>query len=291
MNDRSLDQLLNAWIDLGPTTAPDRVADAARLEVATTRQLPAILSRWAPRRFPLMNIYAKVALATAAVVVAALLGYNYLVAPNVGGPRLFGPEPTPVPTPSPIPVPTLEMGAGSLSAGSYRITDVDPFSITITVPTGWESLAVPAMVWSVEDEKAIVAYVTVDDLFADPCDPEQGNLGVGPSADDLAEALATYPGINVNSTTAVTISGFAGTRVDFTSTDVGCPGGDASLWTTQPAGTDSSHPGAGAGLQQFWILDVDGERLVIAVAAPVSAPPQRLEDVSSIVNSTVIEVP
>ena len=42
-----------------------------------------------------MNITAKVALATAAVVLAALLGYNYLVAPNVGGPRLFAPDPTP----------------------------------------------------------------------------------------------------------------------------------------------------------------------------------------------------
>ena len=97
MNDRNFDQLLNAWMDLGPTTAPDRVADAARLEAAATRQLPAIVSRWAPRRFPLMNTYAKVALATAAVVLAALLGYNYLVAPNVGGPRLFVPDPTPTP--------------------------------------------------------------------------------------------------------------------------------------------------------------------------------------------------
>ena len=55
MNDRNFDQLLNAWMDLGPTTAPDRVADAARLEAAATRQLPAALSRWAPRRFPVMN--------------------------------------------------------------------------------------------------------------------------------------------------------------------------------------------------------------------------------------------
>src|SRR6187549_1032504 len=98
MNDRTFDQLLNAWLDLGPTTAPDRVADAARLEAAATRQLPAILSRWAPRRFPIMNTTAKVILATAAVVLAAALGYNYLVAPNVGSPRLFAPDSTPTPS-------------------------------------------------------------------------------------------------------------------------------------------------------------------------------------------------
>ncbi len=41
-----------------------------------------------------MNNIAKLGLAAAAVVVAALLGYTYLVAPNVGGP-----EPSTSPSP------------------------------------------------------------------------------------------------------------------------------------------------------------------------------------------------
>ena len=48
-----------------------------------------------------MNTAAKFGLAAAVVVVAALLGYNYLVAPNVGGPSLGDPTPTPSPTPTP----------------------------------------------------------------------------------------------------------------------------------------------------------------------------------------------
>ena len=132
-----------------------------------------------------MNTTAKVILATAAAVFALALGYNYLLAPTVGGPRLFVPEPTPTPVWSSgsgptrgtgLGAPNLEIGLGG-SAGSYRITDFEPFSITITVPAAWESLAVPAMVWSADDEKATVAYFTVDDLFADPCDPTQGYLG------------------------------------------------------------------------------------------------------------------
>src|SRR5688572_9603694 len=118
MNEHSFDQLLDAWMDLGPTNAPDRVADAARLEVRTTRQRPAFLSRWATRRFPEMNNMAKLGLAAAAVVVAALLGYTYLVAPNVGGP-LFG-DPSPSPTPTP---PTLS--AGPMVAGTYGLTTAD----------------------------------------------------------------------------------------------------------------------------------------------------------------------
>src|SRR5688572_32515628 len=93
MNEHSFDQLLDAWMDLGPTNAPERVADAARLEVRTARQRPAFLSRWATRRFPEMNNTMKFALGAAAVV-AAVLGLAYFVAPNVGGPGPSDPLPT-----------------------------------------------------------------------------------------------------------------------------------------------------------------------------------------------------
>ena len=48
MNDSSLDQLLDAWVELGPNVAPARVADAARLEIRSTRQT-AIPKWWPPR--------------------------------------------------------------------------------------------------------------------------------------------------------------------------------------------------------------------------------------------------
>ena len=67
MNDRNLDQLLDAWMDLGPNAAPARVAEAARLEARTTRQ-SAIPVEWRPLRFPEMNNTAKLALGAAAVV-------------------------------------------------------------------------------------------------------------------------------------------------------------------------------------------------------------------------------
>ena len=47
---------------------------------------------------------AKLGLAAAAVVVAALLGFNYLVAPNIGGPGLGDPTPQPTPISSPSPL-------------------------------------------------------------------------------------------------------------------------------------------------------------------------------------------
>ena len=134
--DRDATRIVRSWLQTDDNESADRVLDAVLDQLDTT---PQRRPRWVAWRFSDMNTYAKVALATAAVVVAALLGYSYLVARNVGGPSLVPsePTPTPVPTPSSTPVPTLEMGAGALNAGSYRITDVEPFSITITVPAGW----------------------------------------------------------------------------------------------------------------------------------------------------------
>ena len=51
-----------------------------------------------------------------------VLGYNYLVAPNVGGPRLFAPDPTPTPSPSILAAIDFTQHAGegrALQPGSY----------------------------------------------------------------------------------------------------------------------------------------------------------------------------
>lgn len=289
MNDRTFDQLLNAWMDLGPTSAPDRVADASRLEARSTRQT-AIPPWWPPRRFPEMNNMVRVGLVAAAIVAAALLGFTYLIVPNVGGPVLFGePSPTPEPTPEHA---ALITGSGYLEPGVYAIDQLPPMQITITVPPGWESLAVPAMVWSIDNDKATVGYMYITDLYADPCDTAQGTAGVGPTAGDLGQALANFPGISVDAQTDITISGYSGTRLDYTSTELACPDGqDAALMTAHPGPTeDSNHPGETAGINRWYILDVEGERLVIGASVHENAP-HRLDDVEAIVESTTIDIP
>jgi len=92
MNDRNVDQLLDAWMDLGPNVAPARVAEAARLEAGSTRQT-ATRQWWPTRRFPEMNTMAKLALSAAAVVVAAVVGFSVLGGGNIGGPGIADPTP------------------------------------------------------------------------------------------------------------------------------------------------------------------------------------------------------
>ena len=105
----------------GSTPLPDEVRDAIRAQLPSTQQRPAW---WPVRRFPEMNSMMKLGLAAAAVVVAALLGYNYLVAPNIGGRGLGDPSSSP-PASTPSVGRHRLSGRRQLEAGTYRVTRLD----------------------------------------------------------------------------------------------------------------------------------------------------------------------
>jgi hypothetical protein len=92
------------------------------------------------------GIAAAVAIAAAAVVVVTLLGYQILVAPNVGGPGPLIPTATPTPVPTPTVVPLPRGTGGQVDAGTYRLgpgTGVDSAGnailppMTLTIGEGW----------------------------------------------------------------------------------------------------------------------------------------------------------
>jgi hypothetical protein len=282
MNEHSFDQLLDAWMDLGPTNAPDRVADAARLEVRTTRQRPAFLSRWATRRFPEMNNTMKFALAAAAVI-AAVVGLAYFVTPNVGSPGPADPSLTVQPDPASTQA-VLDQQEGLLAAGSYLIDNVDPMRITVAVPEGWQKNAVPAAVWTPNSE-AHIGFATVDNVFADPCSSGSGlaDPAVGPTVDDLVSALQGLAGIEVTAPTDVTVDGFSGKSLELTAPDDTCA--ESALWIIQPA-NEAMPLEAHA---QVWILDVDGNRLVITAQDRPGAVALNVEQMHAMVDSLQIE--
>lgn len=236
-----------------------------------------------------MNTTVRWALAAVAVVAAAVIGYAYLVAPDVGGPTPDDPDPTP----STALTGDLGTARGALTPGTYAINDVEPFRITMTVPSGWERNLVPAMVWSSTEVKATVGFFRVDDVFADVCDEAQGWVGIGPTVEDLAEALADIPGMTIVSETSATISGYSGTVLDISSSDPGCAEGvEPLLLTAIPGYVDRPHPGdSDVHFSRWYILDVDGERLVIQAAVPRSLPESIAADVDGMLESVRIEVP
>ena len=290
---RNLDQLLDAWMDLGPNVAPARVAEAARLEARSTRQT-AIARWWLPRRFPDMNNAAKLALGAAAVMVAALIGFNYLVRPNIGGPV----HPSqPASTHGPVAsiaadLPVLSDQSGPLEPGRYVMTEVEPLRIAITVPDGWTRNIAPATVWT-ENSTVHIWFGRVNNLYADPCDDPAGEPMVpplGPTAKDLADALASYDGIDAT-VSNVTVSGFAGYHVELS---VAEPAGDwcggaSRLWDIEQ-GEQLGLPGR-FGTLRVWTFDVNGDRLVLAGDVRAAAGTADVAGLHTIIDSLEIQAP
>jgi hypothetical protein len=279
-------RIVRSWLDEGVTALPDRVLDAV------LDQLPATPQRrpsWLARRTPTtVNRFVGFGLAAAAVVILAIVGIQLIGGSNIGNPP---PHPSPSPEPTHLAPTTLVPGSGPLEPGDYLIADFDAFTVTVTIPSGWESLVVPAQVWGPGENRPAVGYATVEGLFADVCDPSQGYLDVGPTVDDLVQALGVFPGLYVAQTEDVAISGYEGTRVELTGAGIDCDGSEPLWMTTQPGSVDRPHPTTFWGQSQLTILDVDGNRLVIIATVPANSEPEAASDVEAMINSTVIEAP
>ena len=110
-----MDELLDTWMDLGPTVAPSRIAEATRDEIRITHQRR--VTWWPARRFPIMNnTKVRFGLAAAAVIVIALLGIRFL--PN----NVAGPGVTPHSGTHPHSDPSTERPGPAASGPDIRLT-------------------------------------------------------------------------------------------------------------------------------------------------------------------------
>jgi len=95
-DDRSLERAARSWLEIGPTQAPDRVVEAALLQIETTTQERDLRIPW---RFSHMTTPAR--LAFAAVISALLIGGTFFIV-KPGQPAVGGPGPSPTAT-APVP--------------------------------------------------------------------------------------------------------------------------------------------------------------------------------------------
>ncbi len=130
------------------------------------------------------------------------------------------------------------------------------------------------MIWSADDNKATFVVTSVDNLYADPCDPlrQLRDPAVGPSVDDLVAALAAVPGWEFSAPTDIVVDGFAGQYVEYVSST---PSGDCAdpwLWNLNNSDPPDQPAPTGDDVSGIRIIDVDGTRLVITTN---SFPPSR----------------
>jgi hypothetical protein len=300
--DRDTTRLVRSWLEEGVTALPDRVLDAVLDQVPAT---PQRRSWWPARRFTSLNTYTKFAMAAAAVLVVAVVGYNML--PNrggTGGPSV-SPSPTAVaPSASPTSPTMLEQArpaacgpAGGaldcLAPGTYRLSgDVWPGVVTMEVPVGWFE-------WlPLTDRDAYDALLVSDatnggsgwglvfsvpgSVAKDPCDAAKGRFGRAETdtVDELVAAMSRWPGFQATAPVPVTVGGYGGQLVELTSTrtTTDCPNG--SVWTNPQGGSVDAYPMVGttgkARTGTYRIVDVNGTLLVIVTTDFPETSPNEL---------------
>ena len=152
-----------------------------------------------------------------------------------------------------------------------------------------------------------VSITTVTNLVRDGCnDHSWADPPIGPSVDDLATALADLTPFQVTSPPKdVTIYGYSGTQLELTVPDLpvegegddlrftGCIDGNLKSWvafidTAEPGDAFYGYTGPGYS-EEFWILDVEGTRLMIAAERSPGSPARDLAELQAILDSIRIE--
>lgn len=257
----------------GMTPLPDGVRDAIRAELPGTKQVgPAsgltrflIMTRSLPAP-------ARYGLAAAAVVVAVVLGVNFLNRAPVGAqPSTPSPSATAVAT-NPGPWSLLDAPrSGNMPAGDYYL-DISayPGRIDVSVPEGWryffsgttpQASDLHAILVDSQDIAAPnlsewgTAFSVLNKVQVDPCNPAAGTMdpSVTESAETLATAIESWTDLSPK-VDDVTVGGLPGKRIELSST---C---EAKLFDSPYGFVFNIHPVANP---QFTFLDVGGSVLVI----------------------------
>ena len=287
---RDPDVLIRAFLDEGQTDLPDRAFDAVRRDIHHTRQRM-VLGPW---REPRMSIFARVAIAAAAVVAVGLAWVTFGPARNGIGTQ---PTPTPSPTASPRGLPFGDQELPLVPGASYITADPFLVRVTFTAPDGWVGrLGAQYLAFTNPTGRDAPAYGVVFGIFdkvaADPCNYDRGFKGAlpGSSVDALVTALTAVPGLEASTPIDVTVDGYAGKQLTLTApaSFEGCtlsPNGDYAVWQL---GMDTNNPFIAGQRDRLWILEVDGQRLVIDLPEAPDQSAQERADAQAVFDSIQI---
>ena len=290
--DRDVTRIVRSWLNEDRHEDADRVLNTVLDQLDTTPQRRSWWSAW---RHPVMNNTLRIALAAAAVVVVALIGYQFLFAPTVGGPApVETPTPTSEPTVTPAPSRTSAFPpAGELATTGRHSMTLEGVTFTFSVPTGWVSNGIFGIDRSAgigPDGAGFIFWIDAPvGVFSDPCSETKGPA-LGTSAVDLAAAVAAVPGTDLTSgPTDVTVGGYAAKYVVITiREDIGCAPNNFYLWYA-PSPTQARYATSLGSTIRTWIVDVDGTIVWIDGETYKGAGPEPGQELQQIVDSIQFE--
>lgn len=292
---RDPDLLIREFLDDGLVDLPDRSYDTVRSAIEHTRQR-VVLGPWS---IPELLQPARLAFVAAALVGLAVLGITFLPREGgIGSPAT--PSALPTPTTTPIPLPITDTGL-ALAAGTYLIDDppATPVKMVVTVPSGWQTVSgfLFKTRGTIFDETTIsLSHWRVTNVYSDPCrsGTSLSQPPVGPTVDDLANALADQIGRRATEPVDITIDGYVGKRVESTvPTNLDattCDNAEYKTFATGPFPGDYGGFAYAPGQSDtFYVLDVEGERVLIHALYQAETPEADRADLQAMVESIRLE--
>jgi len=198
-----------------------------------------------------------------------------------------------------------------LEPGTYFIDpDLDPSTplrVVYEVPAeGWTMWIGAAK--SADDGHVMVSITTVTNLVRHGCrDHSWADPPVGPSVNDLAAALADLAPFRVTSPPKdVTIYGYSGKHLKLTVPDLPvegegddrrfteCVDGNLKSWVAAIDAAEEGdafygYNGEPGRTEEFWILDIEGTRLMIEANWSPASPRKDVAEMRAIMDSIQIE--
>ncbi|MDQ4035797.1 MAG: hypothetical protein M3153_07685 [Chloroflexota bacterium] len=286
--DRDTTRIVRSWLRAEENESADRLLGTVLDRLDTTPQRRA--TWWPVRRFTHMNSTLRLGLAAAAVVVTAVLGLSLFADDaNVGGPGFDDPPgPTATPMPSATPVPAIPT-SDDLEGGTYRANAFVPVDVLVTVPDGW----IGRGDWLLLGPRGVeppdgmnIRFGSVSSMYANPLDASDGFVEppIGPTVDDLVEAIVAHPDWSTSRPTDVSIDGHAGKAVRLTlPAEIELSEGRFLFWRDGQGGDRwAFEPGQ---IIDFYVIDVDGQRLVLELFSYPGTPATDLAERQAVIDS------
>ena len=222
------------------------------------------------------------------------------------------PSVSPTASPTAEPAPTYPMNIDDVPGDDFSPLEaetyfIEPYSTDIqvfyTIPAedwlGWIGTFKPERGTDAPYQLVGVSIVNVTNLVQDGCTTHAAaDPPVGPTVDDMAAALAALsPFILTEPPSDVTVDGFSGKHLKLTVPDLAvrvygedtiftdCTTFELKSWIGEPlsyAFHGYSYPGQ---VEEIWLLDVDGTRLMIEALWSPGSPEGDIAELRSILDS------
>jgi hypothetical protein len=218
--------------------------------------------------------------------------------------------PTAAPTASPAPTPAAEptpSADGSLPEGPYAFYDGlyaggPPITVLIPAP-GWDRE--PGTIATLQknnnpdppDGAGLIMFIGDLYVYRDPCQWSTTRPDTpATTVDEVVAALAAQPSRDASEPVDITVDGYAGKSITLLVPDdvvfSECDQGEFASWAggwPDPI-TSPSRPHQGPGqIDELWILDAEGELVVMDATYGPETPAEHLDELHAILESMTFE--